>query len=167
MQSLLMYGPTGHEATMTLQIRPPTLTDVETIVDFNQRLAQETENRTLPLEVLRRGVRAILHDPQRGRYFLAEWEGQVVGQLMITLEWSDWRDGWMWWIQSVYVRAEARQRGVFRALYEHVLAQARAAGDVAGLRLYVEDHNTAAQATYHKLGMSDAGYRVLERCPLE
>jgi GNAT superfamily N-acetyltransferase len=151
---------------MSLVIRPPTGQDVETIVEFNQRLAHETEGKTLDRAVLTRGVRAVLADPHRGRYFVAEHEGRVVGQLMLTLEWSDWRDGWMWWIQSVYVRADARQQGVFRALYAHVLAEALRQGDVAGLRLYVEDHNTAAQRTYLKLGMTDAGYRVLELCPL-
>jgi ribosomal protein S18 acetylase RimI-like enzyme len=151
---------------MTLVIRPPSGQDLETIVEFNQRLAWETEGRNLDSAILTRGVRAVLADPHRGRYFLAEYEGQVVGQLMITLEWSDWRDGWLWWIQSVYVRAEARQRGVFRTLFAHVVAEAKRQGDVAGLRLYVENHNTVAQATYHKLGMSDAGYRVLELCPL-
>jgi GNAT superfamily N-acetyltransferase len=152
---------------MTVVIRPPTPADRDLIVEFNQRLAWETEQRSLPLDRITRGVQAVLDDPQRGRYFLAEFEGLVVGQLMITLEWSDWRNGWLWWIQSVYVRAEARQKGVFRQLYEHVFIQAQQAGNVAGLRLYVEDHNTAAQVTYHKLGMTDAGYRVLERCPLE
>ncbi|MGL4555208.1 MAG: GNAT family N-acetyltransferase [Gemmataceae bacterium] len=152
---------------MTLLIRPPTLDDLPTIVEFNQRLAQETEGKALDPDTLTRGVRAVLDDPTRGVYFVAELAGRVAGQLMITLEWSDWRDGWIWWIQSVYVRAEARQAGVFRALYRHVLDEAKRRGDVAGLRLYVEDHNAAARAAYHKLGMADAGYRVLERCPLE
>jgi GNAT superfamily N-acetyltransferase len=151
---------------MTLLIRPPTAADLTTIVEFNRRLAQESEGKTLDVEVLTRGVRAVLGDPMRGVYFVAERGGQVVGQLMITLEWSDWRDGWLWWIQSVYVRDDARQGGVFRALFHHVLDEAKRRGDVAGLRLYVEDHNAAARATYHKLGMADAGYRVLERCPL-
>lgn len=152
---------------MTLHIRPPTPSDLDVVVDFNVRLARETEARELDRPTVTRGVRAVLADSARGSYFLAELEGQVVGQLMITLEWSDWRDGWMWWIQSVYVRADARRAGVFRALYHHVIDEAKRRGDVAGVRLYVEDHNTAARATYHGLGMADAGYRVLERCPLE
>ena len=151
---------------MTISIRPPTTQDVETLVTFNQRLAWETEAKLLDPDTLRRGVWAVLADPQRGQYFLAEQAGQVVGQLLITREWSDWRNGWLWWIQSVYVRAEARQQGVFRALFEWVLQEAQRQGDVVGLRLYVENHNTAALATYYKLGMVDAGYRVLERSPL-
>jgi len=151
---------------MTLRIRPPTAHDVQTLVTFNQRLAWETEAKHLDPDTLRHGVQAVLADPQRGQYFLAEQAGQVVGQLLITREWSDWRNGWLWWIQSVYVRAEARRQGVFRALFEWVLQEAQRQGDVVGLRLYVENHNTAALATYHQLGMVDAGYRVLERSPL-
>ncbi|MFQ3649508.1 MAG: GNAT family N-acetyltransferase [Gemmataceae bacterium] len=151
---------------MTLLIRPPTAEDVGTIVAFNQRLAWETEAKALDTNTLMHGVQAVLADPHRGRYVLAELHGQVVGQLLLTWEWSDWRNGWFWWIQSVYVRAENRQQGVFRALYDHVLQEARRQSDVVGLRLYVENHNIAAQATYHKLGLLDAGYRVLEHCPL-
>lgn len=152
---------------MPLLIRPPTLADLPIVVEFNRRLAHESEGKTLDPAILTPGVRAVLDDPTRGVYFLAEIDGAVVGQLMITLEWSDWRNGWFWWIQSVYVRADARRLGVFRALYAHVLAEAKRRGDVVGLRLYVEDHNDAARATYHKLGMINAGYGVLERCPLE
>src|SRR5829696_3658115 len=103
-----MYAIPSREATMTLTIRPPTDADLDTIVEFNQRLAHETEGKALDRATLTRGVRAVLADPSRGVYFLAEQDGRVVGQLMVTLEWSDWRDGWMWWIQSVYVPPEAR-----------------------------------------------------------
>jgi ribosomal protein S18 acetylase RimI-like enzyme len=149
-----------------ITVRPAISGDLELIVDFNSRLAVETEGKALDPGVLTRGVRSALADPNRATYWIAEHDGRPVGQLMITLEWSDWRDGWLWWIQSVYVRAEARRLGVFRALYQHVVKQAVERGDVAGIRLYVERHNTAAQATYHRLGMCDAGYLVLERCPL-
>lgn len=152
---------------MTLLIRPPTLADLDIVVEFNLRLARETEHRELDRALVTRGVRKILVDATCGTYFLAERSGEVVGQLMITLEWSDWRDGWLWWIQSVYVRADARRGGVFRALYRHVVAEAKLRGDVVGIRLYVEDDNKTAQTTYHDLGMVDTGYRVLERCPLE
>jgi GNAT superfamily N-acetyltransferase len=97
---------------------------------------------------------------------VAEVDGRVAGALLLTLEWSDWRDGWFWWIQSVYVVREVRRRGVFRALHAAVLEQARAAGDVVGVRLYVEDRNAIAQRTYAALGMSPAGYRVYETLAL-
>src|SRR5262245_46547470 len=104
---------------------PPTVrraepSDAAAITEFNRLMALETEGKALDVAVLSSGVRAVLADPNKGRYFLAEDSGVVVGQLMITLEWSDWRDGWFWWIQSVYVRPEARRQGVFRSLYHHV-----------------------------------------------
>lgn len=151
---------------MPLTIRRGAPSDAAVIAEYNQRLAQETEGRSLDAAVLARGVAAVLADASRGTYFVAEHEGRVVGQLMITLEWSDWRDGWLWWIQSVYVHADARRLGVFRALYEHAVAEAKARGDVVGIRLYVEHENAAARATYARLGMAETGYLVLERCPL-
>jgi ribosomal protein S18 acetylase RimI-like enzyme len=149
---------------MPLILRRATPADAAVIAEFNRQLAQETEGKTLDEETLSAGVAAVLADPLRGLYFIAESEGAVVGQLMITTEWSDWRNGWIWWIQSVYVRKEARRQGVFRALYMHVEAAARAAPQVAGLRLYVERDNHAAQQTYLGLGMERTGYLVLERC---
>jgi GNAT superfamily N-acetyltransferase len=140
--------------------------DAPVIADYNQRLARETEGKTLPADVLAAGVAAVLADPAKGTYFVAEEDGAVVGQLMITTEWSDWRNGWIWWIQSVYVRHEARRRGVFRALFQHVLDAARARPDVVGLRLYVEHANDPAQQTYLRLGMKRTGYLMLELCPL-
>src|SRR5262249_25638071 len=108
-----------------------------------------------------------LADPQRGRYFVAEEAGRVVGQLLLTYEWSDWRDGWIWWIQSVYVHADFRRAGVFRCLYEHVAGCAAAEADrVVALRLYVERDNAAAQQTYGRMGMSGTSYLVMERDPL-
>ena len=140
--------------------------DAPTIVEFNRRLALETEGKTLDPAILSRGVAAGLADPHKARYFVAEEDGTVVGQLMMTTEWSDWRDGWMWWIQSVYVRADWRRRGVFRLLYEHVYASALHDPAVIGIRLYVEHDNHDAQQTYLKLGLERTGYLVLERCPL-
>jgi ribosomal protein S18 acetylase RimI-like enzyme len=151
---------------MPLTLRSATAADAPLIVEFNRRLALESEDKTLDVDVLTVGVAAILADPSRGRYFLAERDGEVIGQLMITTEWSDWRNGWFWWIQSVYVLAEARRQGVFRSLYEHVYAQAQAHPEVVGLRLYVEEANRSAQQTYQSLGMERTGYLVLERCPL-
>ncbi|HVW01866.1 MAG TPA: GNAT family N-acetyltransferase, partial [Planctomycetaceae bacterium] len=110
-----------------------------------------------------RGVAALLADPRHGRYFVACDGPRVVGQMMHTYEWSDWRNGQIWWLQSVYVAADFRQRGVFRALFEHVLHAAEADPGVVGVRLYVEDENKSAQAAYAKLGLDEAGYHVMER----
>ena len=143
-------------------IRRATTQDVEVIVEFNARLAEETENRTLNRSLLKEGVSALLKDPTKGMYFLAIEGTTAVGQLMITTEWSDWRNGTFWWIQSVYVRGEHRGRGVFRQLYEHVLEQSKSRGDVAGLRLYVDHHNRAAQKTYKRLGMKKSEYEMYE-----
>ena len=140
--------------------------DAPVIVEYNRRLAEETEGKALDLRVLAAGVAAGLADPLKARYFVAEEDSQVVGQLLLTTEWSDWRNGWVWWIQSVYVRPDARRRGVFRALFEHVLVEARAEPDVVGLRLYVEQDNGSAQQTYARLGMDRTAYLVFERCPL-
>jgi GNAT superfamily N-acetyltransferase len=151
---------------MSFTLRRATPADAAVIAEYNRRLASETEGKTLDPTVLARGVSAVLDDPSRGLYFVAEQDGDIVGQLMITAEWSDWRNGWIWWIQSVYVRQEARKQGVFRGLYEHVEKAARADPQVVGLRLYVEHENHAAQQTYLRMGMERTTYLVLERCPL-
>jgi len=116
--------------------------------------------------VLAAGVAAQLADPVKGRYFLAEDKEGVLGQVGVTFEWSDWRNGWMWWIQSVFVRSDARRRGVFRALFEHVQQAALQDGQVVGLRLYVDRDNHTAQQTYARLGMQASGYFLLEKSPL-
>jgi ribosomal protein S18 acetylase RimI-like enzyme len=107
-------------------------------------------------------VEKALADPARGRYFVAEAGGEAVGALLVTTEWSDWRDGWFWWIQSVYVARERRGRGVYSALHEHVRAAALASGEVIGLRLYVERENARAQRLYRRLGMAETYYRLYE-----
>jgi GNAT superfamily N-acetyltransferase len=155
-----------YEAAMGLSIRRATPADLEIITEYNLRLAAESEGKALDRATLRAGVARCLADPVKGIYFLACQGDAILGQTMFTYEWSDWRNGWFWWIQSVYVRADARGQGVFRALFDHVLAEAKRQGDVIGVRLYVEENNTAAQAVYAKLGMDKAGYFVLERCPL-
>jgi GNAT superfamily N-acetyltransferase len=147
-------------------IRRAVQADAPTIVEFNRRIALETEDKALDIAILTAGVRAGLADETKARYFVAEVEGRVVGQLMLTLEWSDWRNGWVWWIQSVYVHPDARRRGVFRALYQHVHHAASADPQVVGIRLYMERENHVAQQTYLSLGMELSHYLVLERCPL-
>jgi GNAT superfamily N-acetyltransferase len=150
---------------------PPTVRDARAddcrhLVEFNARMAEETEHLKLDNAVLTAGVRNGLADPAKARYFVAELDGAVAGSLMITHEWSDWRNGDIWWIQSVYVRPEFRRRGVFRALYAHVRALATKSG-VVGLRLYVETQNKNAQQTYSDLGMTTAHYLVMEEMPLK
>jgi GNAT superfamily N-acetyltransferase len=150
---------------MPLTIRRGTPADIPTIVDFNGRLAQESEGKTLDAAELTAGVTAAMNDLSKGPYYLATDGPAILGQMQITFEWSDWRNGWIWWIQGVYVRAEARRRGVFRALYEHVIEEARRAGNVIGLRLYVDHANQAAQATYRRMGMAPSNYLLYERYP--
>jgi len=142
-------------------IRPGEARDADTIADFNAAMAAETEHLTLDRPTLLAGVRAALADANKARYFVADAGGRVVGQLMLTREWSDWRNGDIWWIQSVYVRPDFRGRGVFKALYRHVQQLARGEGAV-GLRLYVEKENAAAQKTYESLGMTPTHYLVME-----
>ena len=145
-----------------LRVREGRSDDAEPLIAFNTAMAFETEDKSLDPETVSRGVRRVLEDADRGTYLVAERHGVVTGSLYITREWSDWRDGWFWWIQSVFVRPEDRRAGVFRALYEEVVARARSAGDVCGLRLYVEDENHGAQQTYEQLGMRRAGYEMYE-----
>lgn len=144
-----------------VQIREAALPDLETIVTFNAAIAHETESRQLDLEVLRAGVKRALSDPALCHYFVAEVGREVAGQTMVTFEWSDWRNGLFWWIQSVYVDERFRRRGVFRALHEHVRTLAKAKGAI-GLRLYVDKTNRSAQETYARLGMPTTDYFVCE-----
>jgi len=151
---------------MSITLRPARPSDAPTIVDFNRLLALESEGKALDPAELSAGVAALLRDPDKGNYYVAEQDGVLLGQMMLTREWSDWRNGWFWWIQSVYVRSEARRQGVFRSLYQHVRSLAQADAGVIGLRLYVEHENHRAQQTYQSLGMDRTGYLILERCPL-
>lgn len=147
---------------MPLVIRPASVADLATIVAYNQKMARETEHRELNAATLTHGVSAVLKDASKGRYFVAEESGEVVGQTMITYEWSDWRNGTFWWIQSVYVREDKRGAGVFSALYRHIEQLARKEGGVCGLRLYAEEDNARAERTYLKLGMTRTSYRLFE-----
>ena len=145
-----------------LTIQPASPADLAFIVHANHAMALETEGRELHLPTLTAGVAAALADERRGRYFVAWENGVTVGTLLLTYEWSDWRNGEFWWIQSVYVEPAARAKGVFRALYAHVLEAARSTPGICGLRLYVDHENAAARETYTKVGMKDAGYSVFE-----
>ena len=147
---------------MSYEIRNAHPDDAEIIAAFNDGIARETEHRSLDPAVVNPGVLDILGDPAKGRYWVAEHGGKVVGQIMVTYEWSDWRNGTMWWIQSVYVHPDHRRNGVFSRLYRHVESLARQEPGVCGLRLYVEDQNVRAQATYEALGMAKPGYIVMQ-----
>ena len=142
-------------------IRAARLEDLDAIVAGNIALAEETEHLRLDRDTLREGVRALLAGRAPGRYWVAESGGEVVGQLLITFEWSDWRNRMVWWLQSVYVSPDARRHGVFRALYDHARQQARAEG-AGGLRLYVDVTNRRAQTVYAAIGMNGDHYRVFE-----
>jgi GNAT superfamily N-acetyltransferase len=147
----------------SLKIRPAVPDDWPTIVDFNTRLARETEGKALKPRVAEHGVKTLLADERHGRYFLAELGDRAVGQIMHTREWSDWRNGEFWWVQSVFVVPEFRRQGIFRRLMQHLVDLARATPGVVGLRLYMADHNLAARQTYEKCGFEFDHYVVLEK----
>ncbi len=147
---------------MKIEIREAAPADAATIAAFNQAIARETEGMELDEDTILAGVSRLLAAPSRGRYWLAEVDSRVVGQTMVTYEWSDWRNGNIWWIQSVYVASDFRRQGVFSALYAAVESLAREDADACGIRLYVEKHNERAQATYRKLGMQGDTYLVME-----
>ena len=142
-------------------VRRAESSDLETVVDFNWSLAWESEGLELDRPRLRGGVRAVLDDPSRGFYLIAESDGRPVGQLALTFEWSDWRNGMFWWLQSVYVRPDNRRQGVLRLLYDRVLELAKENG-VCGVRLYVEKANAGAQEAYRRLGLSRAVFHMYE-----
>jgi GNAT superfamily N-acetyltransferase len=146
-----------------IQIREGRPEDAQIIADYNQQMALETEGKELDSETVRKGVEQGLNQPENCRYFVAEVEGKVISQAMVTYEWSDWRNGDLWWIQSVYVHPDHRRQGVFKRLYQHIETLARENTNVRGLRLYVEEENAEGQAVYKKLGMSHAGYHVYEK----
>jgi ribosomal protein S18 acetylase RimI-like enzyme len=145
-----------------MQIRLAAATDADTIIAFNRAMAMETERKKLTLDVITRGVKNLLAQPQRGFYVVAEIGGVSVGSLMITNEWSDWRDGDFWWIQSVYVKPEFRKLGVYRTMYGFVQSLAASKPNVCGFRLYVERENVNAQKTYGSLGMEESHYKIYE-----
>ena len=151
------------QASSPLAVRPAHTADAPFIVDCNIRLARESEDILLDPRRVTEGVAAVLGDDAKGFYLIAAVDGQRAGQLLITYEWSDWRNGVFWWFQSVYTLPEFRGRGVFRALYSHVESLAAQTGNVCGLRLYVAPGNGRAQAAYLSRGMHDSGYLLYER----
>jgi GNAT superfamily N-acetyltransferase len=147
---------------VSISIRPGLLFDVSTIADFQVRMARETESLDLDPAVVELGVSAVFDDPGKGKYWLAEMGGEVVGCLLTVPEWSDWRNGTVLWIHSVYVVPTARGQGVYRALYRHLVEMVQSAPELRGLRLYVDKQNHAAQQVYTTLGMSSEHYHLYE-----
>jgi GNAT superfamily N-acetyltransferase len=148
-------------AASGVTVRPARVEDAETLARFNEAMALETEGLRLDPRAIRSGVRAVFEDPSRGRYFVAERGGKVVGALLITEEWSDWRNSSFIWIQSVYVEPAERRRGVFKSLFRQVEKIGSAPGH-CGLRLYMDSHNASARETYERLGLAHRGYLVFE-----
>ena len=145
-----------------IEVRQAFQDDADIIAQFNRRMALETENITLEHDMVRKGVMNLIHHPHRGFYLVAEKHDRILGSLMVTREWSDWRNGDFWWIQSVYVKPEERRQGTYRSLYNRVLEIAQQHGDVCGIRLYVEQNNLIAQKTYESLGMKPSHYKVYQ-----
>lgn len=148
--------------TSRISVRKATEADAKKIMEFNMAMALETEDKQLDPQTVGEGVRALFRHPEYGFYLIAETEGRIAGTLMITNEWSDWRNGLFWWIQSVYVIPEYRRLGVYRSMYQTVRQMAENTPKVCGCRLYVEKENSAAQQTYRKLGMSETYYKMYE-----
>ena len=145
-----------------MELRIATASDAADLVKFNQAMALETEGKTLSAEILSPGVEAVFNDPAKGFYVVAEADTKLVGGLLITYEWSDWRNAWFWWIQSVYVEPSYRGRRVYSQLYDFAKREAADAGNTCGLRLYVEKENAHAQRVYEKLGMEETYYLMYE-----
>ena len=146
----------------SITVRRATVADAPTLTEFNIAMALETEDYQLDPSTVLAGVTRLFQQQERGFYLIAEFKNTVIGALMITKEWSDWRDGLWWWIQSVYVIKAHRRRGAFRTLYDHVCELAQTEDDVCGIRLYVEKDNVSAQSVYREMGMSEPRYRLYE-----
>lgn len=151
-------------AIPNLIVRQARVDDAETIASFSAAMALETEGRRLDLDRLRQGTLSLMHAPAHGYYLVAERAGVpgIVGQLMVTYEWSDWRNAVFWWIQSVYVTPDWRRQGVFRRMHDTVVAQAKADPKVCGIRLYVDGDNEIAKQVYSRIGMAPSAYQVFE-----
>lgn len=145
-----------------MNIRLAAKSDTDALVSFNQAMALETEGKSLDREVLTPGVAAVFEDEGKGFYVVAEAGGSVVGGLLVTFEWSDWRNKWFWWIQSVFIISEYRGQSIYSRMYDFVRELADRRGDVCGFRLYVEKENRHAQRVYKRLGMSETYYLMYE-----
>lgn len=145
-----------------MKIRKAKIGDAAALIEFNQAMALETEGKTLDIEKISAGVNAVFADEKKGFYLVGESGDRIVGGLMVTYEWSDWRNAWFWWIQSVYVIPQFRGTGLYRQLYQFVKEIAAEDGSVCGFRLYVEHDNLNAQNVYHAVGMNSSHYLMFE-----
>ncbi|MEM8770001.1 MAG: N-acetyltransferase [Pseudomonadota bacterium] len=145
-----------------ISVRPASQEDLDTLTAFQEAMAAETEDKGLDVTRLRQGIGYLLDHAAEGHYLIAERNGEAAGALMVTFEWSDWRNGRFWWIQSVYVAREHRRQGVYSALHDAIQSEARKDPQACGIRLYVERDNAGAQATYKRLGMTETDYRLFE-----
>ena len=157
-----MNDTTNFENQCSIEIRTAKIEDLETIVKFNYNLAKETEDKELDLEILTKGVESMLSDKSKGQYYVYTINDKVVGQIMHTYEWSDWRNGMLLWVQSVYVDSEYRRKGIYKELYNYVKNLCDEDDGIAGIRLYVEKENFNAKATYKSLGMQECNYHMYE-----
>ena len=146
-----------------MNIRLATADEIDSLVEFNQAMALETEGKRLDPDTLKQGVAAVFADEKKGFYVVAEDDGRISGGLMVTYEWSDWRNSWFWWIQSVYIVPESRGKSIYRQMYKFVQQMAAEKGNVCGFRLYVEHDNERARRVYEKLGMQASHYLMYEQ----
>lgn len=144
------------------KIRTATSEDKNTLASFQLLMARETEDLNLEREVLLKGIQALLDDPSKGRYFVAEEHDEILGCLMVTPEWSDWRNGTVWWIQSVFIMEEHRNKGIYKKLYNFIQEEVKKDDSLKGIRLYVDKTNLPAQAVYEALGMDGSHYQLYE-----
>lgn len=145
-----------------ISIREGSISDTPTISRFQQQMALETESKILKESTIRKGVESVLKCPNKGFYIIAETDSQIIGSLLVTFEWSDWRNGWFFWIQSVFVDAKYRRQGVYRVMHSEVIRRTKASGNCCGIRLYVEKDNKNAQKVYKTLGMHETDYYLYE-----
>lgn len=145
-----------------MKITQPGIEDINSLVNFNIKMAKETENKILNKKIVTKGVSEVLTDTTLGYYVIAKNKNTILGSLMITYEWSDWRNGMFWWIQSVYVEKEYRQQGVYKKMYSYIKDKALKDNSCTGIRLYVEQENKIAQSVYTKLEMKETHYKLFE-----
>jgi GNAT superfamily N-acetyltransferase len=156
------YSCAGYRQETIVNIRIANDDDADSLVEFNQAMALETEGKQLNAELLTRGVAAVFGDHKKGFYVVAEIDSRIAGGLMVTYEWSDWRHAWFWWIQSVYILPEFRGQKIYSRLYDFIKAKAAESGDVCGFRLYVENDNLNARRVYDAVGMNASHYLMYE-----
>ena len=145
-----------------MKITQPTMEDANSLVEFNIKMAEETENKILDKNTVTNGVKKVINNSEIGYYVIAKNSNEIMGSLMITYEWSDWRNGMFWWIQSVYVEKEFRKQGVYKQMYLYIKEKAKNDNSCTGIRLYVEKENKVAQSVYKKLGMDETYYKLFE-----